>query len=214
MSGQMTRLKIILVILAMMTGPAVLPVQAAGSDRCDVSSPALPFTNINIKSTGYNAGDTLKEFSFNIKYSCRTNFDNYDQDGSKYHYPTLVTTTAFGSVIQSLKNSSLGLDITVQEDGQPAYTLDWDEIRKTGQGMIIRKQFGERLPIKFQNETVVTDRAAILSGRIFAVNPYGHPKRGWQKMNNSDSPVNYRWLCGSCVWCNTANTSIPAGTSR
>ncbi|EDQ2393750.1 fimbrial protein [Salmonella enterica subsp. enterica] len=172
MSGQMTRLKIILVILAMMTGPAVLPVQAAGSDRCDVSSPALPFTNINIKSTGYNAGDTLKEFSFDIKYSCRTNFDNADQDGSKYHYPTLVTTPAFGAVIQSLKNSSLGLELTIQENGQPAYTLTWDEINRTGQGMIIRKQFGEHLPIKFQNETVVTDRAAILSGRIFAINAY------------------------------------------
>lgn len=172
MSGQMTRLKIILAILTMMTGPAVIPVQAAGTDECDVISGVLSLTNINLKSTGYKRDDTLTVISRDISYRCTTRADNNDQDGTNYHYPTLVTTAAFGKVVQALKDSGLGLELTIKENGQPEKKLEWSQISKTGQGTIIKQQFGANLPLKWQNEPVVTVREAILTARIFAVEPY------------------------------------------
>ncbi|ECT5253037.1 hypothetical protein ATT74_26090 [Salmonella enterica subsp. enterica serovar Panama] len=175
MSGQMTPLKTILVVLAMMTGAAALPVQAAGplDSKCDVISPPLPFVNMNLKSTGYHAGDTLQEFSFPITYTCTTYYDNNDKPAMTKYRPALITTTDFGASIKKLDKAGLGLEMTITEtkSGNSA-TLTWNDIKQTGNGYIISKMFGSALPIIFQNDPVVTTRNGTLSGKIVAEKNY------------------------------------------
>ncbi len=173
MSGQITHLKTILVVLAMMAGTAALPVKAEPGDaRCDVTSGALSLININLKSTDYKAGDTLKDIPpLPITYTCTVYFDNNDQQSLK-HQPTLLTTQKFGETVTALKNAGLGMSLTIQENGQTAKTLGWDQIKLTGGGNAIKLPFGDRLPMKFQNEPVLTSRAGTLSGKIFAEQGY------------------------------------------
>ncbi|EBU1127671.1 hypothetical protein CSK01_24895, partial [Salmonella enterica] len=172
MSGQMTHLKTILAVLTMMAGSAALPVQAAPSDsECDVTSGTLPFTNINLKSTGYKEGDTLQEFSFPIAYTCKVYFDINDKPPSKYR-PTLITASEFANAVQALKNAGLAMDIHIQEEGQPPQDLLWDQIKNTGGGTIIRLPFGDKLPMPQLNTPEPTSRSGLIKGRIFAATNY------------------------------------------
>ncbi|AXC71201.1 fimbrial protein [Salmonella enterica] len=175
MSGQMTYLKTTLMVLAMMAGAAALPVQAAGpaDDKCDVTSSPLPLTNINLKAYSYHAGNLLKHIEgIPIAYSCTVYYDNNDQWATKYQ-PTLITTTQFGDTVKALKNAGLGMTLTIHEDNGPdALTLGWDKVSQTGNGTIIRLPFGTKLPMKFQNEPVVTSRTGTLSADIYAGQDY------------------------------------------
>ncbi|HFD9223671.1 TPA: fimbrial protein [Salmonella enterica] len=162
-------------VLAMMAGAAALPVQAIGpaDDKCDVNSGPLPLTNINLKAYSYHAGDLLKHIKdIPIAYSCTVYFDNNDQQATKYQ-PTLVTTTQFGDTVEALKNAGLKMTLTIHEDNGPgALTLGWDKVSQTGNGTIIRLPFGTKLPMKFQNEPVVTSRTGTLSADIYAGQDY------------------------------------------
>ncbi|HEC7609683.1 TPA: hypothetical protein ACIBOM_005014 [Salmonella enterica subsp. enterica serovar Reading] len=174
MSGQMTYLKTTLVVLAMMSGAAALPVQAdSANSRCDVNSGLLPLTNINLKAYSYHKEDLLKHIKdIPIAYSCTVYFDNNDQQATKYQ-PTLITTTQFVETVKALKNAGLKMTLTIREDKGPgALTLGWDKISQTGNGTIIRLPFGNKLPMKFQNEPVVTPRTGTLSADIYAGQDY------------------------------------------
>lgn len=173
MSGQMTHLKTILMVLAMMAGTAALPVQAFGpvDSKCDVTSSPLPFTNINLKSTGYKEGDTLKEFTFPIKYNCTVYYDINDKNPTIY-IPTLKTSESFGTEIEKLDRAGLGLELTIQEKEQSPEILGWDQIRKTGKGSFILQPFGAGLPMDPHSNPVTTPRTGTLSGKIFATLSY------------------------------------------
>lgn len=172
MSGQMTHLNTILVVLAMMTGTAALPVQAAPEDsKCEVTSGTLPLTDINLKSTGYKAGDTLKEIPpLPITYICTVYYDHNDMESLK-HQPTLLTTTAFIATVKALDAAGLGISLTIQEDGRSPVTLGWDQIKQTG-GNAVRLPFGAPLPMDPHSSPKVTERRGTLSGKIFATLNY------------------------------------------
>lgn len=175
MSGQMTYLKTTLMVLAMMAGAAALPVQASGpgDSKCEVTSGPLPLININLKAYSYHAGDLLKHIEdIPIAYSCTVYYDNNDQQATKYQ-PTLITTAKFGETVTALKNAGLGMTLTIHEDKGPQIpTLGWDRISLTGSGTTVRLPFGARLPMKFQNEPVVTPRTGTLSADIYAIQNY------------------------------------------
>ncbi|EDW2057264.1 fimbrial protein [Salmonella enterica subsp. enterica] len=177
MSGQMTHLKTILMVLAMMAGAAALPVQAFGpsDSKCDITSGPLPFKNMNLKSTGYEAGDTLQEFSFPIQYDCTVYYDLNDRWPTKY-IPTLRTTDDFRTEVDKLDKAGLGLELTIteKESGKSA-TLPWSEIKNTGGGTFITRPFGAALPQDSQSNPKVTTRHGTLSGKIFAEDNYQAP---------------------------------------
>lgn len=176
MSGQMTYLKTTLVVLAMMAGAAALPVQAFGpsDSKCEVTSSPLPFKNMNLKSTGYKAGDTLQEFSFPIQYNCTVYYDINDRWPTKY-IPTLKTTEDFKTEINKLDKAGLGLELTIQETGKEPQSLSWSEIKNTGGGTFITLPFGAALPQDSQSNPKVTTRTGTLSGKIFAEDNYQAP---------------------------------------
>ncbi|EIM5533519.1 hypothetical protein LNM54_005478, partial [Salmonella enterica subsp. enterica] len=177
MSGQMTYLKTTLMVLAMMAGAAVLPVQAFGpsDSKCDVTSSPLPFKNMNLKSTGYKAGDTLQEFSFPIQYDCTVYYDINDRWPTKY-IPTLRTTDDFRTEVDKLDKAGLGLELTITETGSgKSATLPWSEIKNTGGGTFITLPFGAALPQDSQSNPKVTTRYGTLSGKILAEDNYQAP---------------------------------------
>ncbi|HFD9223668.1 TPA: hypothetical protein ACF632_005421 [Salmonella enterica] len=164
-------------VLAMMAGAAALPVQAFGpsDSKCDIIGGSLRFKNMNLKSTGYEAGDTLQEFSFPIQYTCTVYYDLNDRWPTKY-IPTLKTTDDFRTEIDKLDKAGLGLELTITETGSgKSATLHWGEIKNTGGGGPVTLPFGAALPQDLQSNPKVTLRYGILSGKILAEQKYTAP---------------------------------------
>ncbi|EGX3500311.1 fimbrial protein [Salmonella enterica] len=183
MSGQMTYLKTTLMtylkttlmVLAMMAGAAALPVQAVGSDEsyCNVTDGFLPFTSINLRAGKYSENDTIKDFDFTIKYTCRTFVGSYNYG---WFQPTLITSTAFKNGVALLYKAGLALELHIQEDpspsnpgGPPAVDMNWNEIKGDGGGTIIKKPFGALLPVPDSKNPnpIDTPRTARLWGKIY-----------------------------------------------
>lgn len=180
MNGQMTHLKNILVVLAVMAGAVSLPVGAStDKDVCNVSTAPLPFTNINLRAGGYKEGDIIKDFSFPITYTCRI-YNGLEADG--WFQPSLTASQDFVDGIKKLAAAGLALDLQIQDTSPatgPVKNMPWSVIKNTGTGSSYLVPFGTRLYKPGGTADCKTDKAycdqthqALLRGRISVDSKY------------------------------------------
>ncbi len=128
MSGQMTYLKTTLMVLAMMSGAAALPVQAATA-KCSVASPHLQLPNINLSTTNWST-TVFYTSEVNINYKCDVTAISNNPDRYKV---TLAVDKDFKTVVDALKAAHLGLNlkITDRTTGSSG-TLYWNQVKMVG----------------------------------------------------------------------------------
>ncbi len=162
MSGQMTYLKTTLMVLAMMSGAAALPVQAATA-KCSVASPHLQLPNINLSTTNWST-TVFYTSEVNINYKCDVTAISNNPDRYKV---TLAVDKDFKTVVDALKAAHLGLNlkITDRTTGSSG-TLYWNQVKMVGGGHDIKVSFAT-LPVSFTQSTSVTGMAT-LTGEFFA----------------------------------------------
>lgn len=162
MSGQMTYLKTTLMVLAMMSGAAALPVQASVS-RCSVMSPHMQLPNINLSTTNWST-NVFYTSEVNINYKCDVSAISDNPDRYKV---TLTVDPGFRDAIDALKSAHLGLNLKIT-DGTTggSGTLSWDQIKMTGAGSAVSVSFAP-LPVSSAQPTSVTG-SATLTGEFFA----------------------------------------------
>ncbi|EGG6885761.1 hypothetical protein HI972_004895 [Salmonella enterica] len=160
MSGQMTYLKTTLMVLAMMSGAAALPVQATSSS-CSVTAPSLTIPDISLSSTTWVAGQPVGPPSHvTINFTCKVSA--FSDSASRYQ-PTLVVNKEFRNAIDALTSAHLGVNLDITDDEGTVGKLFWNQIKTAGAGTIVQMPFG--LQIK-ENSTV--NKMATLTGTFIA----------------------------------------------
>ncbi|HAK4778110.1 TPA: fimbrial protein [Salmonella enterica] len=167
-------------------------VHAAGCTGTGDTNISLP--NINYKSSKVPPiGQVLYTSPpYTIRYTCSPPFG---YDGR----PTLAKTGDFGLMKNAFNNAGLGLNITIQEQGQPAVTYSWDDMQWT------TKEFGTLLNgtetrtatftlslfvNRTTNNVMFTDIPAMNSFRIIAYKQ----DLGSTPVNIHSSPFSIRYI--------------------
>ncbi|ENH6239973.1 hypothetical protein ABWE39_005608, partial [Salmonella enterica subsp. enterica] len=160
MSGQMTYLKTTLMVLAMMSGAAALPVQAT-STKCSVVSPHMQLPDISLSSTTWKTGESVGPPSqVTITFTCTVSA--FSDSASRYQ-PSLVVDPGFRTAIDALTSAHLGLNLDITDGEGTKGTLSWEQIKMTGAGSAVQVPFG--LPI---TENTSVTRTATLTGTFIA----------------------------------------------
>ncbi|HGB8254590.1 TPA: adhesion protein, partial [Salmonella enterica subsp. enterica serovar Enteritidis] len=132
--------------------------------KCDANG-RVNIQNINLKGGQYSQGQELQKITVPISYTCTTTWSSW---GSLV-YSTTVSLSDMGQVVNALKGSALGMDITVQEGSGNPVTFTWKEIQAGFAGWGSSKAFGQRMePQKTYN------LSGTLTLRIFVDVAYKH----------------------------------------
>ncbi|WP_079899923.1 hypothetical protein [Salmonella enterica] len=163
MSGQMTYLKTTLMVLAMMSGAAALPVQATIAN-CSVTSPSLTVPDISLSSTTWVTGKPVGPSSHvTVNFTC---YIGPPTDSADRYYATLVVNEDFREAIQALTSAHLGLNLEITDGTGNPGALTWDQIKTTGAGSDVKVSFGAKLNPTGKGDT--TTRTATLTGTFIA----------------------------------------------
>lgn len=116
---------------------------------CDgTGSTSIQMQNITFKSGSLpGPGQVLYETpAYNIGYTCTT--ESVPSGITRTFRPLIIRLGDIQPLINSLNDAGLGMNIIMQESGQPAVTWTWDEIRS---GSFANKAFGATIPAETNN---------------------------------------------------------------
>ncbi len=163
MSGQMTYLKTTLMVLAMMSGAAALPVQATITS-CSVAAPTLPIPDISLSSATWVKDQPVGPPShITINFTC---YIGPPTDTTDRYYATLAVDPGFRPAIDALSAAHLGLKLEITDGTGKTGKLSWDQIKTAGSGSDVKVSFGAKLDPTGKGDT--TTRTATLTGTFIA----------------------------------------------
>ncbi|EAU0768327.1 adhesion protein [Salmonella enterica] len=125
--------------------------------KCDANG-NVNIQNINLKGGQYSPGQELQKITVPISYTCITKVNLM----GSLSYSTAVYISDMGQVVSALRNSGLGMDIMMQEEGGAPVTFTWKEIKAGFSGWTKSKTFGQRM-----EEEKTYNRSGTLTLRIF-----------------------------------------------
>lgn len=140
MKGLMKHL--VLTALAVMFCTVSLPASASQeSSHCDVDADSriIPIQNI-ILNAGVSQGTVLQDTTHRINYTCIAAVPLTGENS-----PTLSPGVNLGdtsnknTLVGLLTNLGVGLDLIIQEDGQPSRTAYWADLKKGGWKLVFGK---------------------------------------------------------------------------
>ncbi|EBJ3101014.1 adhesion protein, partial [Salmonella enterica] len=138
---------------------------------------SINIQNINLKSGAFSPEQELQSVSIPISYTCYTSPKVSGPD-----YYTTLNLYAMGGVVTALKNSGLGMDITVQEGTSPSVKFTWKEIQAGFSGWSSSKVFGQ-----YMDQAKTYNRSGMLTLRIFVESSF---KNTFVKINIPSSTMN------------------------
>lgn len=161
-------------ILAILFLVASFPSMATGSladSKCHVTSGTILLKNINLKLENIHTGTLLHSSQpYSVNYACYL----YPSFGTNY-VPTLRFTSEFGQAIRKLSDAGLGMNMTIQEDGQTQRDIPWSEIKKASGGVVL-KSFGAAMSTKYPPDepdgATVIKRHATITLELFVVTEF------------------------------------------
>lgn len=113
---------------------------------CDANG-HVSIQNINLKGGQFFTGQELQNITVPISYTCYTKFKTY---GPNYH--ATISLSNVKPMVDALKNSGLGMDLTIQEGSKTPVTFTWKEIQAGFSGWSSAKEFGQYMdPAKTYN---------------------------------------------------------------
>ncbi|EBL9911429.1 adhesion protein [Salmonella enterica] len=138
---------------------------------------SINIQNINLKSGAFSPEQELQSVSIPISYTCYTSPKVSGPD-----YYTILNLYAMGGVVTALKNSGLGMDITVQEGTSPSVKFTWKEIQTGFSGWSSSKVFGQ-----YMDQAKTYNRSGMLTLRIFVESSF---KNTFVNINIPSSTMN------------------------
>ncbi|EAA9738765.1 adhesion protein [Salmonella enterica] len=138
---------------------------------------SINIQNINLKSGAFSPEQELQSVSIPISYTCYTSPKVSGPD-----YYTTLNLYAMGGVVTALKNSGLGMDITVQEGTSPSVKFTWKEIQAGFSGWSSSKVFGQ-----YMDQAKTYNRSGMLTLRIFVESSF---KNTFVNINIPSSTMN------------------------
>ncbi|EIA9363362.1 fimbrial protein [Salmonella enterica] len=138
---------------------------------------SINIQNINLKSGAFSPEQELQSVSIPISYTCYT---SPKVNGPDYY--TTLNLYAMGGVVTALKNSGLGMDITVQEGTSPSVKFTWKEIQAGFSGWSSSKVFGQ-----YMDQAKTYNRSGMLTLRIFVESSF---KNTFVNINIPSSTMN------------------------
>ncbi|EAA5818495.1 adhesion protein [Salmonella enterica subsp. enterica] len=138
---------------------------------------SINIQNINLKSGAFSPEQELQSVSIPISYTCYTSPKVSGPD-----YYTILNLYAMGGVVTALKNSGLGMDITVQEGTSPSVKFTWKEIQAGFSGWSSSKVFGQ-----YMDQAKTYNRSGMLTLRIFVESSF---KNTFVNINIPSSTMN------------------------
>ncbi|ECV2982727.1 fimbrial protein [Salmonella enterica] len=138
----------------------------AVTNACEVTSGQnINFRNINLTTDEFRPGpnSVIYSISQNVDFECHVSFIHPDRK------PALVFNQGYFSQLSvTLGKMGLGFQVTMTENGQAPVFYSWNEIKNTGAGSELSKDFGDTL-----TTDKVTQRRAVMKIDFLYLTAYG-----------------------------------------
>ncbi|HAG1966969.1 TPA: fimbrial protein [Salmonella enterica] len=140
---------------ALMLSGGILFFAASGSVWADYdwsycnATGNISIPNINLKAGNLSVNQDLQTITQTFAYVCKT---MPRVSGPSYYQANLFLDASLTPMVNALKGTGFGMDITVQEDGQNPIDYKWPDIKKGFSGHAVSKPFGKMLDQKPPHE--------------------------------------------------------------